>query len=254
MPRASPSLPEVRANSAQWVATCMPVVHIFSPLIDPARDAVAGRRHRAGLHVGGVRAVVGLGQAEGDAVFAGDRAFDHRLLVVAAVAVEHGDQRQIADDRMLVLQIVVQAEALGGEMLADHRHPEIGAVLAAIALRDREAQMPGGVGEVLRLAQQRFPFMPRQAAVVEIGARPFAAMVEEADVVVGLFERLDLARDEAVEFVEIGDEVGRQCKIQGSSPEVVFRCRGLIVAPIKVTSRIQVKQRECGLWRAGRLA
>jgi hypothetical protein len=33
MPRASPSLPEVRANSAQWVATCMPVVHIFSPLI-----------------------------------------------------------------------------------------------------------------------------------------------------------------------------------------------------------------------------
>ena len=33
MPRASPSLPEVRANSAQWVATCMPVVHIFSPLM-----------------------------------------------------------------------------------------------------------------------------------------------------------------------------------------------------------------------------
>ena len=32
MPRASPSLPEVRANSAQWLATCMPVVHIFSPL------------------------------------------------------------------------------------------------------------------------------------------------------------------------------------------------------------------------------
>ena len=33
MPRASPSLPEVRANSAQCVATCMPVVHIFSPLM-----------------------------------------------------------------------------------------------------------------------------------------------------------------------------------------------------------------------------
>ena len=33
MPRASPSLPDVRANSAQWVATCMPVVHIFSPLM-----------------------------------------------------------------------------------------------------------------------------------------------------------------------------------------------------------------------------
>ena len=33
MPRASPSLPAVRANSAQWVATCIPVVHIFSPLM-----------------------------------------------------------------------------------------------------------------------------------------------------------------------------------------------------------------------------
>ena len=87
---------------------------------------------------------------------------------------------------MLVLQIVVQAEALGRKVLADHGHPEIGTVLAAVAFRDRKAQMAGGIGEVLRLAQQRFPFMPRQAAIVEIGARPFAAMIEEADVVVGL--------------------------------------------------------------------
>ena len=47
MPRASPSLPEVRANSAQWVATCMPVVHIFSPLITqpltPSRVACTAR-------------------------------------------------------------------------------------------------------------------------------------------------------------------------------------------------------------------
>ena len=33
MPRASPSLPLVRANTTQCVAACMPVVHIFSPLI-----------------------------------------------------------------------------------------------------------------------------------------------------------------------------------------------------------------------------
>ena len=111
---------------------------------------------------------------------------------------------------MLVLQVVVQAEPLGGKMLANDRHPEVGAVLAAIAFRDRETQMAGGVGEIFRLAQQRFPFMPRQPAIVEIGARPFAAVVEEADIVVGLLERLDLARDELVEFVEIGDQVGRQ--------------------------------------------
>jgi hypothetical protein len=60
--------------------------------------------------------------------------------------------------------------------------------------------------------------MPRQPAALEIGARPFAAVVEEADIVVGLFQRLDLARDEAVEFIEIGDQIGRQCEIQGVSP------------------------------------
>src|SRR5437867_11761292 len=110
-------------------------------------------------------------------------------------------------------------------MLADHGHPEVGTVLAAIALWNREAQMSRGVRKILRLAQQRFPFMPRQAAVLEIGARPFAAMVEETDVVVGFFQRLDLARDEAVEFVEIGGEVGRQVKIQGGLSR---KCRLLL--------------------------
>jgi hypothetical protein len=43
-------------------------------------------------------------------------------------------------------------------------------------------------------------------------------MVEEADIVIGLFNRFDLARNELVEFVEIGDQVGRQGKIHGSSP------------------------------------
>jgi len=33
IPLASPALPLVRANIAQWVATCMPVIHIFSPLM-----------------------------------------------------------------------------------------------------------------------------------------------------------------------------------------------------------------------------
>ena len=83
--------------------------------------------------------------------------------------------------------------------------------------------MAGGVGEVFYPPQQRFPFMPRQAAILEIGARPFAAMIEEADVVVGLLDRLDLARDEAVEFPEIGDEVRRQCKIQGNSSKCLSR-------------------------------
>ncbi len=100
-------------------------------------------------------------------------------------------------------------------MLADHGHPEVGTVLAAVALRNRKAQVAGGVREVLRLAQQRFPFVTREAAILEIGARPFAAVIEEADVVIGLLQRLDLACDEPVKLVEIGCEVGRQVEIQG---------------------------------------
>src|SRR6516162_4978036 len=103
-------------------------------------------------------------------------------------------------------------------MLADHGHPEIGAILAAIAFRNSVAQVARLVGEVLCLAQQRLPLLPRQATVLEIRARPFAAMIEKADVVVFLLERLDLLRDEAVEFVEIGDEVSRQCEVQGAPP------------------------------------
>ena len=105
--------------------------------------------------------------------------------------------------------------------------------------------MPGGVGEVFRFAQQRFPFMPRQAAFVEIGPRPFAAMVEETDVVVGLFERLDLARDKTIEFIEIGDKVGRQCEIQGNSSRLSFvrHCCPEAASPIKVRrAGTQVKQ------------
>ena len=229
MPRASPSLPQVRANSAQWVATCMPVVHIFWPLIShPEMPSRVAGTARVSMWVasepcsGSVRPKVIRYLPLIEAV-------DHRLLLVVAVAVEHGDERQIADDRMFVLQIIVQAKSLGGKMLADHRHPEIGAVLAAVLFRDRKSQMPGLIGEILHPAQQRLPFLPRQPAIVEIGARPFAAMIEETDIVVSLLDRLDLARDELIELVEIGDQIGRQGKIQGGTPGCLFLFVGLIV-------------------------
>src|SRR5437762_5389818 len=102
-------------------------------------------------------------------------------------------------------------------MLADHGHPEIGTILAAVTLGDRKTQMPGIIGEILDPAKQRFPLMPRQPAIVEIGARPFAAMIEKADVVVGLLDRLDLARDELVELVEISNQVDRKSTRLNSS-------------------------------------
>jgi hypothetical protein len=110
----------------------------------------------------------------------------------------------------------------GGEVFADHRHPEIGAVLAAVAFRNRKTQMTGAIGKVFHPAQQRFPFVPWQPAIVEIGARPFASVIEKADVVVGLLDRPDLFRDEMIQFGKVGNEIGGQRKIQGDSPGCRF--------------------------------
>ena len=108
---------------------------------------------------------------------------------------------------MFVLQIVVQAETFRGEMLADDGHAEIGAVLAAVFLRERIAIMAGVVGELARFREQRLPILRRQAAAVPVGARVFAAVVEEADVVVRIFERLDDVLDEFVEFDEVVGQI-----------------------------------------------
>ena len=73
--------------------------------------------------------------------------------------------------------------------------------------------MASFIRAALCLAQQFFPFGPGQSARFKIGARPFAAVVEEADIVVGLLERLDLGLDEGVEFTQIGLKVGGNCEV-----------------------------------------
>jgi hypothetical protein len=50
---------------------------------------------------------------------------------------------------------------------------------------------------------------------VPIRARVLAPVIEEADVVVLVLERLDLARDEGVELLEIGGEIGRNVEVHG---------------------------------------
>jgi len=130
-----------------------------------------------------------------DAVFAPDRAIGSSLLRVAAVAVEHRYDWKIADDRVLVLEIVVQAKTLGGEMLADDGHPEDWSRPCRHSVSgSQSADGRAAVGEILCFPQAALPIQPRQAAIFEIGPRPFATMIEEADVVVGLFQRLDLVR------------------------------------------------------------
>jgi hypothetical protein len=53
-----------------------------------------------------------------------------------------------------------------------------------------------------------------QPTPFEIGPRPFAAMVEEAEVVVFPFERLDFALDEFVQFGKIGGNFGGDFEVQ----------------------------------------
>ena len=212
MPRASPALPEVRAKTRSTVAVCMPVLNRFMPLIIQSPPCFDGR----GLHEGGVRAVIGLGQAEGDALPAGEHALEIAvLLLLGAEAVQQQRHREIADDRALVLQVVVQAEPLVGEMLADDRHGEVGAFLAAQLLGQGEAQMARFVGAAAHLGQKRLPFMPRLAVIVPVGAGMLAAMVEEADIVVLALERPDLALDESVELNQIRRDVGGNVEIHG---------------------------------------
>ena len=62
--------------------------------------------------------------------------------------------------------------------------------------------------------------MAREAAAIEIGARPFAAMVEESDIVVLAFERFDFAFDEIVELDEIVGDVFGNAEVNGFSPLV----------------------------------
>ncbi len=193
----------------------MPVFQVFSPLMtqsSPSRRALR-------IHVRCVGAVVGLGDAEREAALPGEhRRYPFLFLFFGAVMQHQHQADVVADDRVLVLQIVVQAESLRGEMLADDRHAEVRAVLAAVRLRERIPIVTGVVGEFARLREQRLPILGRQAAAIPVGARVFAAMVEEADVVVRIFERLDLALDEVVELDEVVGQVFWNVEVHVKSP------------------------------------
>ena len=140
------------------------------------------------------------------------------LLLLGAETVQQQGDREVADDRALVLQVVVQAEPLVSEMLADDRHGEVRAVLAAQLLRKTEAQMPRLVGAAAHLGQQGFPFVARLAVIVPVGTGVLAAMVEEADIVVLALQRPDLAFDEFVELPQIGRDLRGNVEIHGAAP------------------------------------
>jgi hypothetical protein len=122
----------------------------FVPLRIQVRAVALARR----LEPGRVAAVIRLRETEADPVRAGDHAVEkHLLLFGRTEALHHHDDGKIADDRRLVLEIVVKAEAFCGEVLADDRHCEVRAVLSAELARQPEAQMAGLVGAAAHLGE-----------------------------------------------------------------------------------------------------
>ena len=158
----------------------------------PSRRAVPRVRHGAAFHEGGVRSVIGFGQAEGGAHFpAGHACAIAGILFGCGEGPEHDDERIVADDGVFVLKIVMQAKAFGGKVFADDGHGQMAAAAAAIFFGPGKAVMPGGVGRFHRLRQQCLPLRARQAVIVPIGARMLAPMIEEARIVIARLQRRD---------------------------------------------------------------
>ena len=188
-------------------------------VVEPAVEAllavdhpVAAVAHGAGLEPGGVAAVIGLGEPEGDALRARDHALEQlRLLRGAAVAVDHVHLRKIPDDRRLVLEIVVQAEPLVRQVLADDRHREIAAALPAELLRQRVAKMAGAIGAPPHLGEQLLPLPARRPVRLPVRARVLAAVIEVLRVLA--LERRDLLLDEGVELRQLRLDLVRDAEV-----------------------------------------
>ena len=96
----------------------------------------------------------------------------------------------------------MEPETFRREMFADDRHLQVRGVASAELGGQREPRPPGGVGTTTHLAQQHFPLRSWHATVLEVGAGPFATVVEEPFVVVSRLQWRDLPLDEVIERVE----------------------------------------------------
>ena len=188
----------------------------FLTIDQPAVHAVALARLGARFHPCRIRAVVGFGQAKSHAVRSGQHAVNENILLFGRAEIaEHQDLGEIADNRAFILQIIVQPQALFGEVFTNNRHCQIGAVLSAIFFRQGKAQMSGRVGTAAHFAQQFLPLMAGLAVIVPIGAGIFAPVVKKPDIVVLFLQRFDLACDKSVQFGQICFDIFRNFKIHG---------------------------------------
>src|SRR5439155_22441645 len=163
--------------------------------------------------------MIGLRQPEGDSSLAREHPFEEFLLLfLAPVALPHLDGREVADNRRLILKVVVQSQPFRCQVLADNRHSEVRAIAAAVLAGDTVAQEAGFVRAAAHLSQEVVPLLARHTTVLEVGALVLAAVIEEADVVVLPLERLDLCLDEVVKLLQQRLDVLWDIKIHGVAP------------------------------------
>ena len=92
----------------------------------------------------------------------------------------------------------MQADGLVGQMLPDHRHLQVRALRSTQLSWQCESVQPRCVGPAHHLDQQLLPGRNGDSAVLGIGARELAPVVEELRML--FLERDDLALDEFVDL------------------------------------------------------
>ena len=177
------------------------------------RHAITNFRNGAGIHMRCIAAMMLLGQAKAPAHFP----FEHQryeitLLLLRAKIAQHQYLHQIADYAAFILQIIVQTQPLVRQMVTDHRHGEIGAIFPAKFRGNGIAIMPCLVGDASHFCKQCPPIGARMPVIIPIGARMFAAVVKETDIVVALLNRFDFAFDKAIKLCEIVGDISRDFK------------------------------------------
>ena len=126
---------------------------------------------RHGFHVSCVRTVIGLGDSKRKKSVTGGQWFRPLGFLLVATVFEHQQQADvIGHDRVFILQVAMQTQALAGEVLANNGHAQVGAVATPEFLRKRVAKVTGRIGAATGLPEQCFPRLGRPTVVVPVGA------------------------------------------------------------------------------------
>ena len=183
--------------------------------VDHPLPAIQDRR---GLHVRGIRPVAGFGDAECEVPSPLGEVVHPRGLPQVGAIVQHQQQTDVvAHDRVLILQVAVQPQAVARQMLPDDRHSQVGAVHTAVLHREGVTVKAGVVGTAPCFGEQRLPFLAGQAAAVSVGPGVLAPVIEKPDVVVLPLQRADLTLDELIDLREQAGEVLGEREIHGTA-------------------------------------